>query len=153
MAHLEQVYCLIRKTWVAATPEEIVRQRLVSHMVHNLQYPPGLLALEKEIRQHPHLQLNDQEIPDRRADLICYGKDIHPDHALFPLLLIECKAVRITNRVLNQVIGYNHFLKAHFISVVNGEEIRTGWFDPVLQDYRFVKSLPSYPELLESIKK
>jgi hypothetical protein len=152
MANLEKLYCLVRKSYVSATPEEVVRQQLVSHMIHNLSYPSSYLALEKELNQVPHLNLNDKEIPNRRADLICFGKDIHPQFPLYPLLLVECKAVRITSRTLNQVAGYNHFLGAYFIAVVNGQEIRTGWYDSETKEYKFVKNLPSYTQLLEILK-
>lgn len=151
MADFEKLYCLVRKSYVAATPEEIVRQQLVSHMIHNLNYPASYLALEKELNQVPHLHQSDKEIPNRRADLICFGKDIHPKFALYPLLLVECKAVKITSRTMSQVAGYNHFLGAYFIAAVNGQEIRTGWYDPSIKDYKYVKNLPTYSQLLESL--
>lgn len=145
------VYCVIRKTWVRAKPEEIVRQRLISFMIHNLDFPAANLMLEKDLGQMPHLQLDPREAPERRADLVCFAKDIHPTHSLYPLLLVECKAVKITAKAIDQVVGYNHFLKAHFIAVANGLEVHTGWFDPQIQDYRFVKNLPSFPELVQSV--
>lgn len=149
--NIERIYCLVRKIWVAASPEEIIRQQLVSHMIHHLGYPVSYLALEKELRRVPHLELSDKSIPDRRADLICFGKNIHPIHPLYPLLLVECKAVKITSRTLNQVAGYNHHLGAYFIAVVNGQEVRTGWLDAASKEYRFVNNLPTYTQLLQSI--
>lgn len=145
-----QIYCHIRKIWVAALPEELVRQRLVSHMIHNLGFPPSYLVLEKELRQMPHLIQDQRQFPDRRADLICFGKDIHHKHTLYPLLLVECKAIKLTSKVFDQVVGYNHFLQAYFIAIVNEHEIKTGWYDQKKKEYVFVNNLPDYMTLLSS---
>lgn len=149
----EQIYCQIRKTFVAALPEEQIRQRLIFHMVQNLGFPLNSLVLEKGLRQMPHLALCGIKIPSRRADLLCFAKDIHPEHSLYPLLLVECKAVKLNRKVINQIAGYNHFLKAYFICVVNEKEIRTGWYDANLQSYTFVNQLPSYAELIKNVQK
>lgn len=146
----QQVYCVIRKTWVAALPEELVRQKLLSYMIHHLGYPLSYLALEKELRQMPHLALSNQKIPNRRADLICFGKDIHPLFPLYPLLLVECKAIKLSSKVIDQVVGYNHSLQAYFVAIANEQEIKTGWYDKQKQEYVFVDTLPSYQDLLSS---
>lgn len=149
----EKVYCLIRKEWVAALPEEKVRQKLIHQLIHELGFPVSCIAVEKELRQMPHLSLNpSSEIPNRRADIICFAKDIHRDHQLYPLLLIECKAIQLSSKVIRQVVGYNYFLKSYFIGIANQNMIKTGWFDPQKKDYTFVDYLPAYSELLQSIQ-
>lgn len=148
----QQIYCHLRKIWVAALPEELVRQRLLLHMINNLNFPLSLLVLEKELRQMPHLEGDLGQFPNRRADLICFGKDIHPKYALYPLLLIECKAVKLTSKVVDQVVGYNHFLQACFIAIVNAEEIKTAWYDQEKKEYTFVNTLPDYATLLAMLK-
>lgn len=151
MLKVSRMICQIRKTQVAASPEELVRQGLLSLMIHQLGYPPSYLVLEKELCQMPHLECHPQHIPDRRADLICFGKGIHPKHALYPLLLVECKAVKLTRKVWDQVVGYNHFLQAYFIAIANGEEIKTGWYDKDRKEYVFINTLPCYADLLSSV--
>ena len=69
--------------------EEQVRQHWLRWMVQRLHYPKELLVVEKEIKELPHLQ--GKSVPDRRVDILCYGKDVHPEHLLCPLLMIECK--------------------------------------------------------------
>lgn len=147
MVSADQIYCIIRKIWVSAQPEEVVRQRLLSQMIHQLGFPSSHLVLEMGLRQLPHLELKGQTVPKRRADLICFAQDIHPKHSLYPLLLVECKSIKLTWRVIHQVIGYNHFVGAHIIAVTNGQEIKTGWYDHKTQDYQFIDSLPSYQVL------
>ena len=115
MVSSNRMYDEFRKTWVAATPEEKVRQRLLQKMVGELQYPKELLVVEKELGQLPHL-IAEQKLPDRRADILCFAKNIHLHYALYPLLLIECKEGKIDIRAIDQVVGYNHFVKAFFFS-------------------------------------
>lgn len=145
---MNQLYCQIRKEYVAALPEEIVRQQLLIQMIEGLGYPKGVLAVEKALRQFPHLASSRQSLPDRRVDIVCFAKGIHPEHDLFPLLVIECKAIKLNDKVLQQVGGYNHFIHAPFVAVANAEEVYTGWRDGESRDYRFVKFLPTYQDLL-----
>lgn len=144
---------MVRKDLVAAHPEELVRQELLCRMTGQLGYPSNLLVVEKELSLLPHLALKSGKVPDRRADIVCFGKGIHPDYDLYPLLLIECKAVALNSKVLNQVAGYNQFVKSYFISVANQGEIQTGWYNQPEKKYQFVPFLPTYQELIESVKR
>ena len=143
-----QIYCALRKEWVKAQPEEIVRQRVLKYLIDELRFPLSSIVVEKGLRQMPHLSLTGQKIPRRRADILCFSKEIHPDYELHPLLLIECKAIKLTSRMINQVIGYNYYLKARFLALVNDEEIRFGWFDPNKKEYAFIDYFPSYESLI-----
>jgi hypothetical protein len=148
---MKQIHCLIRKEWVAATPEEQVRQGILKYMISSLGYPKESLTVEKALDQMPHLSTQGLSIPDRRADIVCFAKGVHNTHTLYPLLLIECKAVKLSQPVVLQVIGYNQYLKAHFVCLANKTEVRTGWFNPDLKHYQFVSTLPTYQQLLQSI--
>jgi hypothetical protein len=144
----DSLFCPLRKTWVAALPEERVRQSLIQEMTQRLKYPLGNLALEKSLDQLPHLKAQ-LSLPKRRADLIVFAKDIHPQHILYPLLLIECKAVPLTNKVLRQIVGYNQFVGAPFVSVVNQTHAYFGWYHSDHKDFVFKEELPSYEILLK----
>lgn len=148
----DKIYCQARKDWVVATPEEKIRQELLHHL-GTLGFPASHILVEKGLHQMPHLSLKGNTLPLRRADIVCFGKDIHPGEELYPLLLIECKAVKITQKMVSQVIGYNHYLHAFFIAVANGEEILTGWWDRGQKKYQFIHSLPRYSDLIHQIKK
>ncbi len=148
----KRIFCLGRKQWVAETPEELIRQELLHNLTLNLKFPAGGIVLETALSEMPHLSLTDKKIPNRRADVVCYAKGIHKEYDLYPLLLIECKAIKLTSRMLTQVVGYNHFIKAHFIALVNREEVRFGFYDRSENQYRFIPYIPTYEELLSSIK-
>lgn len=145
----EFLYDPIRKKRVGKTKEELIRQRLVQHMIHDLGYPAALIAVEKELSQLPHLKLTPiHQIPKRRADIIVFAKD--PGNVdLKPLMMIECKAVPLLPKFANQVIGYNAFVRAPFIALANEEQIMTGCFDKTAGVFRFQKGLLSFSQAIE----
>lgn len=143
------LYCTIRKERVADLPEERVRQRLLTHLTKKLYFPASCIGVEKNLNQIPHLQ--GRKLPDRRVDIICYSKKIHPIHEIYPLLTIECKAVPLTDKVVSQIVGYNHYIQSHFIAVANEHEIMTAWFDREKKEMVFIPYLPDYEQLIRSI--
>lgn len=144
----DQLFCCIRHNWVAALPEEIVRQQLIQRMTQELGYPLSGFALEKSLQQMPHLALSSSKMPARRADLVFFAKGIHPQYDLYPLLLIECKAIPLAQKVLRQVIGYNFYVQAPFLAVANQTEVRLGWYEKQSEEYLFVPDLLPYGQLM-----
>lgn len=141
-----QLFCSIRKEWVAALPEEIVRQRVLSHMIQEKGFPASLIAVEQSLKLLPHLSAcNQKDLPNRRVDIVCF---VPIQSTLRPLLMVECKAVSLIPSIMRQVAGYNHYLGACFIGLANQEEIRVGWYRSEAKEYSFVDFLPSYAELL-----
>ena len=124
----------IRRKQVAGTPEEIVRQRLIQHLLDQ-GYPKHLIAVEKEVGV------------SRRADIICYG-NLRGD--LRVLLMIECKAVPLTEEVVDQVTGYNYYIGAPFVAIANGQAMQTGWKSG--DSYTFCEGIPSYEQLCRYLK-
>lgn len=140
----------VRQTWVKATPEEQVRQQWLKLMIGELHYPRELLVVEKKVKELPHLPAGIAV--ERRIDILCYGKEIHPSCSLYPLLLIECKEGPLTHRAVEQVIGYNHHVKAHFVAAVSLDEVKLGYFDHVKRNYSFYSIFPSFKELIKWVK-
>lgn len=147
---MSELFCPIRKSWCKALPEEEVRISLIKHMIAQLAFPEHTFAIEKALRHLPHIQAN-VTMPARRADILCFAKGIHPQLDIYPLLLVECKAVKITDKVIDQVVGYNHYVQAFFVCVANKEEVRTGWRN-ASGTYDFVPYLPGYDDLRKSIQ-
>ncbi len=141
----------IRKKWVAASPEERVRQKLLNRMIKDLGYPKEYIAVEVALSQLPHLSLrSSDEVPSRRVDILVFAKGIDPDHELYPLLMVECKAAPLTHRFAQQVVGYNESVGAPFLALANGEEVLTGFWDEILGHYEFRPGLPGFSELRAS---
>lgn len=142
----ESVFDPIRDCWVRATPEERVRQRLIQKMIGPLGFPKGLLAVEKPLKDLTHLA--GVVVSERRIDLLCYAK---LDVLIYPLLLVECKAVPLTEQGIDQLMGYNHHVGAPFIAAVNAEEVQFAYREG--ETYRFCSFLPAFKELIAWVKR
>jgi type I site-specific restriction endonuclease len=103
----KQLFDGIRKKFVDLTPEEWVRQHVVSYLIHFKATPSSLISVEKQ------LVLNGTK---RRTDVVVYNS------ALSPLLIIECKApnVLLNQETVNQALGYNLVLNVPFVLLTNG---------------------------------
>ncbi len=151
LSNQTELFDPVRKIWVTATPEEKVRQNLLKWMMESLGYPKEFLSIEKDLNTFPHVKVEGKSFPERRLDIVCFAKDIHPLYPLYPLLVIECKQTRLTQKVIDQVVGYNYHLKAHFIAIANHEEIRVGYLNHQTNQYQFTQHLPTYRELLNVV--
>jgi len=140
-----RVYDACRKKWVVARPEEVVRQRFIEKMVQSWLFPKELISVEMSLKEIPSVL----EAPDRRVDIIAFGKNIHPKYPLYPLLLVECKQEAITLGAWEQLMGYNHYVKASFLVLVNKEE----WLVAFCREDsppQFLSHLPCYEELIKA---
>ena len=119
----------VRRKWVALTPEEGVRQRLLAELLA-LGYPTGLVAVERAVLYAGKTW---------RADVVAYGRDQRP------LLLAECKApgVTIGQATFDQLARYNAVLEAETLVVDNG----TVRYCCVLEGgaWQFVDAIPPFP--------
>ena len=147
---MKRLFDPLRASFLVETPEEKVRQSIVRKMLQ-LGYPKSLIVLEKDLSTLPHLK--GRKIPNkgRRADILCFAKNIHPEYEIFPLLMIECKAKEFSEKVIRQVRGYNTVVGAHFLAIANDESIKTFWEDS--RGFHTVDFLPPFQQLVNAIKK
>lgn len=126
------IFDTLRKKYLILTPEEWVRQHWISFLIKNLNYPKGLLALEKGLTYN---QLQ------KRTDLVVWDKEGNP------YLLIECKApqIKLTQRTLEQACLYQKKLQTKFLILTNGiQHINLGW-DEKNQIFDQLKYFPQPP--------
>ncbi len=102
-----RIFDILRRRYVALTPEEWVRQHFVHYLTEHLGYPSTMLANEVT------LQVGEKAL---RADSVLY--DVH----LKPRVIVEYKApnVKITEKVFEQIATYNMLLHADYLMVSNG---------------------------------
>lgn len=102
-----QIYDVVRKKWVALTPEEWVRQHFVNMLINCYGYSAFRLGNERSIRINGQL---------KRCDTIIYN-DI-----MQPIGIIEYKApdVKISQTVIDQISRYNIVIDAPLLIVCNG---------------------------------
>lgn len=129
-----EVWCMLRRRWVALTPEEWVRQLFTHHLVEALGYPRGLMGNEVE------LCIGQKRV---RCDTVVY------DRRLRPLMVIEYKSetVALTQRVVNQVMAYNWVLQAPLLTVTNGQRQLCWHADYTTRTCTFLERLPRYDDI------
>jgi len=144
---MKQVYDPVRCKWIMASPEEIVRQTWIHHMIYDLQFPKGSLIVERELLSLPYLQIDFPHAPSRRVDILSLNTS-HSAEAgrLFqPLLLIECKCRSLNHLAFDQLLSYNTFIQAPFVALVNQKQIRLFCCSTSCETH----VLPSFFQLIE----
>ncbi len=126
---------VIRRQYVALTPEEWVRQHFVHFLIEHKGYPQSLMANEVQ------LKLNGMS---RRCDTVVY------DRTLRPRVIIEYKApsVSITQRVFEQICRYNIVLQVDYLIVSNGLAHYCCKVDYANRSYTFVEDIPEYSNIV-----
>lgn len=138
----KKVYDSIRKKWLEALPEEIVRQKLLYYLVEELGYPAPSIIIEKELSEIPFVC--GKRVPERRIDVLCLEKG-----GGAPLLLIECKAVRLQEKMVAQVEGYNAFIRAPLICLASERELLLRWREDL--PFSKLEKIPTYEQLTRDV--
>lgn len=132
----QQIFDPLRKSYVALTPEEWVRQHFVHYLINHKGYPISLMGNEISIT------LNGM---NRRCDTVVY------DRALQPKAIIEYKAstVKITKDVFAQISRYNLVLKVDYLIVSNGIQHYCCKMNYEENSFTFLSEIPEYLKLIE----
>ncbi len=128
------IYDIIRKRFVALTPEEWVRQHFIHFLINHKGYPSSWMANEVL------LNLNGMK---KRCDTVLYN------NTLAPRMIIEYKApqIEITQKVFTQISHYNLVLKVDYLIVSNGINHYCCKMDYANQSYCFLTDIPDYKQL------
>ncbi|NDW12926.1 hypothetical protein D0T50_08470 [Bacteroides sp. 214] len=128
------IFDIIRKRYIALTPEEWVRQHFVHFLINYKGYPAGLMANEVT------LKLNSTT---KRCDTLLYGRDATAR------MIIEYKApdIPITQAVFDQITRYNIVLKVDYLIVSNGMQHYCCRMDYEKNSYSFLTDIPAYDTL------
>ena len=129
-----RVFDILRRRYVALTPEEWVRQNFIHYLIESLNYPATLLANEMR------LQVGQKQL---RADSVLF------DTELKPRMIIEYKApnIAITQKVFDQISAYNLMLHADYLIVSNGMRHYCCKMDYDNNRYLFMDHIPKYEEI------
>lgn len=130
-----QIFDILRKKYIALTPEEWVRQHFVHFLVEHKGYPTALMANEIQ------LKVGEKTL---RADSVLYSRDLKPR------MIIEYKAphIPITQKVFDQISIYNMLLHVDYLVVSNGLQHYICKMDYNDKKYLFLEDIPDYEELL-----
>lgn len=130
----QQVYDILRRKFVALTPEEWVRQLFVHYLIQHKGYPAECIGNEVSI------MLGRTK---KRCDSVVYGQNAQP------IMIIEYKSpqTEITQQVFEQVSRYNIKLKVRWLVVSNGMQHYCCHIDYESGTYQFVEDIPPYNDI------
>lgn len=125
------IFDILRRKYVALTPEEWVRQHFVHFLVEHKGYPASLLANEVK------LKVGDKDL---RADSVLYNRQLKPR------MIVEYKAphIPITQKVFDQITVYNLLLHVDYLVISNGLDHYCCKMDYENQKYLFLEDIPDY---------
>lgn len=129
------IFDILRRRFVALTPEEWVRQHFIHYLIEHKGYSPTLMANEVTIT------LNGMS---RRCDSVLYSRE-----GLQPRMIIEYKAanIPITQHVFDQITRYNMVLQVEYLVISNGIQHYCCRLNYETQQYTFINDVPEYSEL------
>lgn len=130
-----QIYCPFRRKYVAATPEEYVRQTFLRALVEQYGYPQSLIGVEVPIAVGAGVE--------KRCDAVVYTKNLQP------MMLLEFKAehVALTTEVLDQAAVYNTTVHAPYLILANGKQTVVAHINEQRQ-ITFLDHIPAWNQLL-----
>ena len=133
----------VRKKLIYITPEEMVRQKVISYLIDVLDVPAEMISVEAHLS---HYGVRSK----RRADIIVHGTD--SDGVLRPVAIVECKApgIILGEKAADQITDYCNSLGCDFAMMVNDCESFTYHYDEKRDEYIQIDGLPKYSELLEN---
>ena len=133
----KQIFDILRRKYIALTPEEWVRQHFVHFLINHKGYPATLLANEVK------LKIGDKHL---RADTVLYSRELKPR------IIIEYKAphIAITQKVFDQITVYNMLLHVDYLIVSNGLQHYCCKMDYNYQKYLYLEDIPNYDIILQN---
>lgn len=110
------IYCPCRQIFLNLTPEEKVRQEVLSLLINEMSIPVSAISTE-----FPLSRIDKKS--KKRADIIIWVKEKLGEEV--PLMVIEIKAkhIEITDQTLEQVLSYNEIVNAPYVGISNGDFI------------------------------
>lgn len=129
----------IRQKYVPLTPEEWVRQHLISYFFTYKGVPKGLMSVEVSFSVNG---------VNHRADVVVFNRNGEP------LLVVECKApdVEVGAKTVEQVARYNSFFKSPFLAVTNGLVHYAFAIDWNKKEFRQLEQIPDYNQMINGIE-
>lgn len=133
----------IREKLIQITPEETIRQQVVSYLLDELDIPHTMIRVEERLSQYG---VNTKD----RADIIV-NRYSEEEQAYYPLAIIECKApgVFIGEKQENQIVSYANRLGCDYCMLTNGSYTFLFYYDSEAGHYVEIAEFPKYLQMLK----
>ena len=126
---IKKIFDPSRQKYVKLTPEEWVRQNMVTYLIQEKGYPNKLIANEVEIK------INDMS---KRCDTVIYDRQGQPK------IIVEYKAphIKISQKTFDQIALYKYKLRVEYLIVSNGLNHYCCKVDLENSQYVFLEDIP-----------
>ena len=113
---VDYYYDTIRQKPIRVTPEETIRQEVVSFLIDKLKVPVHMLRVEESLAHHVKNCLS-------RSDVVIMRMGDDQESAV-PLAVIECKReeLELDDNMIAQAKNYAQQLKCSFFMLTNGKK-------------------------------
>ena len=130
----EYIFDKLRRKYVRLTPEEWVRQNIISFLGAERNFPISRIVVEKSLRVYN---------VKKRADILVYGSSGEP------LLLAECKSpdVKISKDAFLQASIYNYHFRVKYLLITNGMKHYCCSVDFDTGMISFLEDIPYYEKI------
>ena len=130
----QSIFDVLRRKYVALTPEEWVRQHFVHYLIEHKGYPMALLQNEVQLR------CGQKRL---RCDSILYRSD----GSARMILEYKAPSVAITKKVIEQIATYNMLLHVDYLIVSNGNNHYCFKTDYERKRFILLEEIPDYKQL------
>lgn len=139
------VYDKIRKKEVPFTPEEKVRQQVLTYLIEELRVPVYMIDEETAMSYYKVDSV-------RRPDILILKKDENIGEAV-PMAVIECKRNNtvIDTAIIEQTLFYAQQLGCNYAMITDGSYVDVAYCEMDNDMLVSIKKLPKYEEMLEGI--
>lgn len=133
----------IRQKLIYITPEETVRQQVISYLVSELHVPVHMIDVEVHL-SHYGIKSN------RRVDILI-NKYNESEDILEALCVIECKApsIMLGESAENQMVDYCNALGCDYSMITNGYDILCYHYNDKTQMYDLIEEIPQYVDMVK----
>ncbi|MCI9016239.1 MAG: N-6 DNA methylase [Clostridia bacterium] len=115
-----KIYAPLKDTWLIETPEEIVRQEFILHLINELGYEKE--QMDQEVQVNNSRRGNGQA----RADIVIWKSKIEKRENKSAFIVVECKAENVKLHEEDYFQGYNYasWAGAKFFVTTNQKETK-----------------------------
>jgi len=126
-----EVFDVIRKQWVILTPEEFVRQHFIHYLMNEKSFPKETIIVEKEINVFNVKKRFDVAVINKFQEILLLAE-------------IKAPAVKLDQKVIDQILTYNTSLQSRYLVITNGLE---QWvFEKVDEKWVMIKDIKPFKQ-------
>lgn len=139
------IYDKIRKKEILFTPEEKVRQQVLTYLLEELKVPEYMIDEETTMSYY-------KIDSPRRPDILVLKKDEETGEAV-PMAVIECKRNNtvIDGAIIEQTLYYADLLGCNYAMITDGKYVDIVYCELDRQMLVTIKELPQYEDMLKGV--